>query len=69
MNDEFLRVEEERLARVRREFKDFDKFSLKAYDVKIDCTLKHYVLTYMNYNLKWPHLQDLSLYEWVSLKL
>jgi hypothetical protein len=37
-----------------------------GYEETLDCSLKHIFLVFMNINLKWPHLDNLSLLEWLD---
>lgn len=43
-----------------------DNFSFVGYEEVINCSLKHVFLVFNNYNIRWPHLENLSLLEWLD---
>lgn len=45
---------------------DLEKFSFVGYEEIINCSLKHVFLVFNNYNIRWPHLENLSLIEWLD---
>ncbi|CDW77825.1 gram domain-containing protein [Stylonychia lemnae] len=62
----FTSAENERLNRVKQLIPDFDKFNLLMIDETIDCSLKHFAQVFINFDIKWPHLENLSLAEWLE---
>lgn len=32
----------------------------------VDCSLKHITQVLLNFDIKWPHLENLSLQEWIE---
>ena len=50
VNDEFARVEQERLARVKSDITDFEKFPWLMHETVISCSLKRYVQLFLNFN-------------------
>lgn len=57
---EFTQVENERLEQVKKAFTDFDKFNLCLINEEVDCSLKFFAQVFLNYDQKWPHLENLS---------
>lgn len=45
---------------------DFDKFNLQLFDDNIECSLKHVAIVFLNFDQKFPHLDNLSLMEWLE---
>lgn len=66
VTDEFLLIEKERLERIKQAAPELEKFSFVGYDDIVNCSLKNCFLVFMNYNMKWPHLENLSLLEWLD---
>ena len=62
----FREVESERLEKVKSQNPDIEKFSVLGFEDTINCSLKHIFLVFLNYNIKWPHLENLSLAEWIN---
>lgn len=66
MTPEFTEIENQRLEQVKKQIPDFDKFNLVLFEEEANCSLKFYAQVLLNYELKWPHLENLSLQEWIE---
>ena len=44
----------------------YDKYNLTLMDETIDCSLKHIAQVFLNFDLKFDHLENLSLMEWLE---
>lgn len=63
---EFTNIENERLDLVKKLIPDFDKFNICLLEETLDCSLKHIAQVFLNYDIKWQHLDGLSLMEWLE---
>lgn len=66
---EFIQVEQERLQQAKALVPDYDEFPWVVLDFTVDCSLKHVAYNYLNYNVKWPELGNVSMFEWLETNI
>lgn len=54
------------MEKIKRAAPELEKYSFVGYDEVMNCSVKHIFQVFMNYNLKWPHLDNLSVLEWLD---
>lgn len=45
---------------------NIEGYTFASFEGILDCSLKQFAILFLNYNLKWSHLENLSLLEWVD---
>ena len=66
LTDEFIKAESERYEKIKTQNPSILNYTFVGYDEVLNCSLKHIFMVYANFNKTWPHLENLTLQNWLD---